>query len=186
MTILNIVFVPDSRLRICSKKVEKVDDEIKQLVSDMFETMYHNEGLGLAAVQVGIHKRIFVADVKINSRYDCDSQINEEDGYQTEGGPFCVINPEIEYLSEAKVVMSEGCLSIPGVDASEIERSECLRLRYLDKNGKEQKINAKGWLARCFQHEIDHLDGKLYIDYLSKIKRDLIMEKSQKSRKWLQ
>ncbi len=178
MSVLPIVIAPDNRLYLCSEEVVRVGDEVKRLVDDMFETMHHQGGLGLAAVQIGVHKRIFIADVP--AEYD-DSidKINKIDNYQSTGGPFCIINPQIIELSSETIILSEGCLSIPE-QRSEIERPKYLTLKYLDYHGKQQVIKAQGWLARCFQHEIDHLNGILYIQHLSKIKYDMAMKKAQK------
>ena len=162
-----IVIEPDPMLRKKSQSFEKVDKEVQRLMDDMLETMYSAPGIGLAAVQVGILKRAIVID------------ISKED---EEKKPIFLINPEIIYKSEKTSVYEEGCLSLPGQFA-EVERpSECI-LKYLDLDGKEKNLKAKGLLSTCIQHEVDHLDGVLFIDYLSKLKKDMIIKKLIKHKK---
>lgn len=179
MSILPIIIAPDHRLHLCSEEVTEVNDEIKQLVDDMFETMYHEGGLGLAAVQVGVHKRVFIADVP----EEYDNLEDKVDSYRLTGGPFCIINPQIIELSSESILLNEGCLSVPE-QRNEISRPKYLTLKYLDYHGKEQTVKAGGWLARCFQHEIDHLNGILYFKHLSKIKYDMAVKKAQKIKKY--
>ncbi len=166
MTILNIITEPDPVLRKKCSSVEKIDNNLKTLMDNMVETMYKAPGIGLAAVQVGILRRVVVIDVskdKENKR------------------PLFLINPEITFFSENKSTYEEGCLSLPGQFA-EIERpSEC-HLKYLDYNGKMKQLKAKGLLSTCIQHEIDHLNGILFIDYLSKLKRNMIIKKLTKQK----
>ena len=162
-----IVIEPDPILRKKSEPLEKVDDEIRELLDDMLETMYAAPGIGLAAVQVGILKRIIVIDIsKDKEKKD----------------PLFLVNPEIIQKSKKTSVYEEGCLSLPGQFA-EIERpAECI-LKYIDFNGKKKELNAKGLLATCIQHEVDHLNGILFIDYLSKLKKDMIIKKLVKHKK---
>ena len=167
MSIKEIITVPDDILKKISEPIEKVGINEKKLINDLFETMYHSKGIGLAAVQVGVLKRVLVVDI---SNKDKKNQ------------PIALINPVIKNLSEEKSVYEEGCLSLPGHFA-EIERpSEC-HLNYIDYEGKKNKLKAKGLLATCIQHEIDHLNGVLFIDYLSKIKKDMIIKKLIKYKK---
>ncbi len=163
----NIVIEPDPILRRKSSVIEKVNDEIRNLLDDMLETMYNAPGIGLAAVQIGILKRIIVID------------ISKEDENKK---PFFLINPEITFRSKKTSVYEEGCLSLPGHFA-EIERPAECHLNFIDYNGKRKELKAKGLLATCIQHEIDHLNGILFIDYLSKLKKDMIIKKLIKRKK---
>jgi len=156
-----ILHFPDSRLRTRAEPVEVVDDEIKQLVEDMFETMYAAPGIGLASIQVNYPKRVIVVDVS-------------EDQSQ----PYCFINPEI-LETEGEETMDEGCLSVPGIYET-VTRAEKIRVKALDRNGDQFEMDAEGILAVCIQHEIDHLDGKLFVDYLSKLKQQRIRKKIEK------
>ncbi|MCB1877453.1 MAG: peptide deformylase [Chromatiales bacterium] len=164
MAQLEILHFPDPRLRDHAKPVERVDDSLRKLVDDMFETMYDAPGIGLAATQVGVAKRLVVIDIS-----------EERDQ------PLCLINPEITY-KEGSETMDEGCLSVPGVYES-VTRSEKIRVRYLDRNGHPQEQEAEGLLAVCIQHELDHLDGKLFVDYLSSLKRQRIRKKLEKAQR---
>ncbi len=164
MAKLKILEFPDPRLRTRATPVEVVDDGLRALIGDMFETMYAAPGIGLAATQVDIHKRFLVADVSPD---------------QTE--PHVFINPQI-LEKDGVIVTDEGCLSVPGY-YEEVERAEHIRLRYLDQQGVEQEMEAEGLLAVCIQHEIDHLDGKLFVDYLSEAKRQRIRKKLMKERR---
>lgn len=172
MSKLPIVIAPDERLTTRASEVTDITDKIKELVNDMFETMYDAEGLGLAAVQVGVLKRIFVMDVQTEKAGD---ELVRYDSV----GKFCMINPEVKELSDEQVIMSEGCLSIPE-QSHEIKRPKYLTVKYKNLNNEEQTLKASGWLARCIQHELDHLNGILYIRHLSKLKYDLAMKKAQK------
>ena len=163
----NIVIEPDPILRRKSSVIEKVNDEIRNLLDDMLETMYNAPGIGLAAVQIGILKRIIVIDI---------SKGDEEKK------PLFLINPEITFRSKKTSVYEEGCLSLPGHFA-EIERPAECHLNFIDYNGKKKELKAKGLLATCIQHEIDHLNGILFIDYLSKLKKDMIIKKLIKRKK---
>ena len=161
MTIKQIQLVPDPILRKTALPVEKITDSIKQLLDDMAETMYDAPGIGLAAPQIGELKRLIVMDC---SR---DEETNEL---------WQMINPTIIQSSEESSTLEEGCLSIPGYN-SEVSRPNWVELKYKDINGKEQQIKAEGLLAACVQHEIDHLNGILFIDHISKLKRDIIWRK---------
>jgi peptide deformylase len=163
MSILTILHFPDPRLRNKAEPVEVVDDSIRTLVDDMFETMYQAPGIGLAAVQVNVYKRMLVIDIS-------------EDKDQ----PLCFINPEI-IESHGKEKMEEGCLSVPGIYEN-VTRAERIKVRALDRNGETFEMEADGLLAVCIQHEIDHLEGKLFVDYLSELKRQRIRKKLEKLR----
>ncbi len=164
-----IVIEPDPILRKKSQSFEKVDKEVQRLMDDMLETMYSAPGIGLAAVQVGILKRAIVID------------ISKED---EEKKPIFLINPEIIYKSEKTSVYEEGCLSLPGHFA-EIERPTECHIRYIDYFGKTKELKADGLLSTCLQHEVDHLNGVLFVDYLSKLKKDMIIKKLVKQKKEL-
>ena len=164
MTTLNILHFPDPRLRTVAKPVEQVDNSIRQLADDMLETMYAAPGIGLAATQVNSDKRIVVID------------ISEE-----KNQPLCLINPEIMELDGVEE-MDEGCLSVPGV-YERVQRAEKVRIRALDREGQPVDLQADGLLAVCIQHEIDHLDGKLFVDYLSQLKRTRIRKKLEKEQR---
>ena len=162
-----IVIEPDPILRKKSSLIENVDDQVRRLMDDMLLTMYEAPGIGLAAVQVGILKRVIVID------------ISKDDQKKK---PMFFVNPKITHKSKKTSVYEEGCLSLPGHFA-EIERpSEC-HVNYLDYNGREKELKADGLLATCLQHEIDHLNGILFIDYLSKLKKDMIIKKLIKHKK---
>ncbi|MDD9331490.1 MAG: peptide deformylase [Wolbachia sp.] len=180
---LPIVIAPDERLTTCASEVTEINDKIKELVNGMFETMYYADGLGLAAVQVGVLKRVFVTDVKPNARYgNVEDEVDALSEYQSTGGPFYMINPEVIELSDEQVVLTEGCLSIPE-QSYEIKRPKYLTVKYIDLNNEEKVMKASGWLARCIQHEMDHLNGILYIRHLSKLRYDVAMKKAQKIKK---
>ena len=172
MAIREIVEVPDPRLRQISSPVEEVTDETRELVSDMFETMYAAPGIGLAAIQVGVPKRILVIDL----------QEPEEEGGEPVKDPRVFINPEIIQHSDQEVPYTEGCLSVPDQFA-EVDRPDRIRARWLDLDGKVQEEDIEGLLAVCLQHEMDHLNGVLFIDHLSRLKRDMILKKLAKLRK---
>ena len=164
MTTLNILHFPDPRLRNVAQAVEQVDDDVRQLVDDMFETMYAAPGIGLAATQVNIARRIVVIDIS-----------EEKDQ------PLCLINPELIELDGVEE-MEEGCLSVPGV-FERVQRAEQVRVAALDRSGTPFELQADGLLAVCIQHEIDHLDGKLFVDYLSQLKRARIRKKLEKEQR---
>ena len=172
MAIRPIVEVPDPRLREISKPVDKVDDEVRALVADMLETMYHAPGIGLAAIQVGVPKRILVIDLQ---------EPEEEDGDPVKD-PRVFINPEILESSDQEVPYTEGCLSVPDQFA-EVDRPDRIRARWLDLDGKQRDEEITGLLAVCLQHEMDHLNGILFIDHLSRLKRQMILKKIDKQRK---
>ena len=182
MTILPIVIAPDARLLIPSKEVEMVNNEIRQILDDMKETMINANGVGLAAVQVGIHKRMFVARIPEDYVFDEYDEQDEFKDYQAIGGIFYVINPVITESSDEVVPFREGCLSIPK-QGGDVIRPRRVTVESLDYHGDKQVTQARGWLARCFQHEIDHLDGKLFIQHFSKLKYDMAIKKAQKVKK---
>lgn len=163
MPALQILHFPDPRLRLTSTPVAEVDDNIRQLVDDMFETMYEAPGIGLAAVQVNILKRVIVID------------ISEE-----KSQPLCFINPVI-LESHNREELEEGCLSVPGI-YEVVTRARDIKVSYLDRDGRHQELETDGLLAVCIQHEIDHLEGKLFVDYLSEMKRNRIRKKMEKVR----
>ena len=165
MAIRPIVVLPDKQLRLVSEPVVRVDAGVKALVADMFETMYDAPGVGLAAIQVGVPKRIVTIDA---TRGD------------DEKNPIAMINPEIVWESEETVAHEEGCLSIPEY-LDMVIRPERVRARFLDVDGKKQEIEADGLLARVIQHEVDHINGVLFIDHLSKLKRDRVVKKYTKA-----
>ena len=167
MSIKNIITVPNETLKKISSPVEKVGTNEKKLINDLFETMYKSKGIGLAAVQVGILKRILVIDVSTNEK---------------KKEPLSFINPTIKKLSDETSIYEEGCLSIPDTFI-EIERPKICEVEYIDIDGKIKNLKCDGLLSTCLQHEINHLDGKLIIDHLSKLKRDLIIKKISKSKK---
>jgi peptide deformylase len=167
MALRDILIIPDKRLRLVSEPVKKIDAEVKKLVEDMFETMYEAPGIGLAAIQVGVPQRIVTMDL---SKKDDDKEQR------------VFINPEILWSSEEKHVHEEGCLSIPEF-YEEVERPAQVRVKYLDLDGKEHALEASGLLAICLQHEIDHTNGVLFIDHISKLKRDRITKKFVKAAK---
>jgi peptide deformylase len=162
MAILDILHFPDPRLRNIAQPVTDVDDTVRQLIDNMFETMYAAPGIGLAATQVNVSQRVVVIDIS-------------EDKKQ----PLCLINPELLELQGVEE-MDEGCLSVPGVYET-VQRAEKVRVRALDRDGCAFELEADGLLAVCLQHEIDHLDGKLFVDYLSQLKRTRIRKKLEKT-----
>ncbi|TCU38511.1 peptide deformylase [Rhizobium azibense] len=167
MTIKPLIILPDPVLRQVSKPIERVDADLKRLVDDMLETMYDAPGIGLAAIQVGVPRRILVIDV---SREGEEKQ------------PQIFINPKIVKSSTERSVYEEGCLSIPDYYA-EVERPAAVSVEYLDRDGKEQTVDADGLLATCLQHEIDHLNGVLFIDHISRLKREMVIKKFTKAAK---
>lgn len=167
MALRDILILPDKRLRLVSEPVKKIDAELKKLVADMFETMYDAPGIGLAAIQVGVARRIVTMDL---SKKDDDK------------AQRVFINPQVVWSSDERNVHEEGCLSIPEF-YEEVERPGQVRVKYLDLDGKEQELEASGLLATCLQHEIDHTNGVLFIDHISKLKRDRITKKFAKAAK---
>tara|TARA_B100000989_G_scaffold239563_1_gene186419 strand:- start:1234 stop:1737 length:504 start_codon:yes stop_codon:yes gene_type:complete len=165
MALLKILIFPDPRLRTVAKTVEAIDDSIKKLAQDMLETMYQGSGIGLAATQVNIHKRVIVLDI---------SDSKEE--------PLILINPEIKKIIDPnKKIFSEGCLSVPGF-YEEIKRPSSVEISYLDIDGERKLLLANDLLAVVIQHEIDHLDGKLMVDFISNVKREMIRKKLLKAK----
>ena len=167
MTIKPLIILPDPILRQASKPIETVDGEVKKLAADMLETMYDAPGIGLAAIQIGVPCRMLVLDV------------SKEGEDKT---PLVFINPEIISSSDERSVYEEGCLSIPDYYA-EVERPAKIKVRHLDAEGREQVTEADGLLATCLQHEIDHLNGILFIDHISKLKREMVIRKFTKAAK---
>jgi len=167
MALRDIIILPDKRLRSVSKPVAGISDDIRALVADMFETMYRAPGIGLAAIQVAVPARVVVMDLSKREE-------------KTE--PQVFINPEITWKSEETSHYEEGCLSIPEVH-EEVERPARVKVKYLDLDGKLQEADAEGLFATCMQHEIDHLNGVLFIDHISKLKRDRIIKKFGKAAK---
>jgi peptide deformylase len=172
MALLPIIEVPDPRLRAISTPVETVDDATRDLIADMFDTMYDAPGIGLAAVQVGVPKRLIVMDLQ---------EQEDEDGKAIRE-PRVFINPEIVDPSEDQSIYTEGCLSVPDQFA-DVERPARCRVRWLDEKGAAHDEMFEGMLATCIQHEMDHLEGIVFIDHLSRLKRDMIMKKLTKARK---
>jgi len=172
MAIRTILEVPDPLLRQKSTPVEKVDDGVRALVADMFETMYDAPGIGLAAIQVGVPKRILVIDL----------QEPKEEGGEPVKDPRVFINPEILQTSDQDVPYTEGCLSVPEQFA-EVDRPDKIRARWMELDGKVREEEIDGLLAVCLQHEMDHLNGVLFIDHLSRLKRDMVLRKLAKWRK---
>lgn len=164
MALLPILEYPDPRLRIRAEPVTKVSTEVKALVANMLETMYAAPGIGLAATQVDVHLRVIVVDVS-----------------ESGNNPYCLINPEI-ISAEGKVNSEEGCLSVPEVYEF-VDRADKIRVRALDRDGEVREIEAEGMLAVCIQHEMDHLEGKLFVDYLSQLKRQRLKKRFEKRAK---
>jgi peptide deformylase len=165
MALLNILEFPDPRLRTKAEPVAQVDDTVRKLVADMFETMYAAPGIGLAATQVNVHQRIVVIDVS-----------------EEKNQPLVFINPEITVLDDEKADCEEGCLSVPGY-AEAVSRPTHIRVNALDANGEKFEIQPSDLLAVCIQHEVDHLNGKLFVDYLSPLKRQRIRAKLEKDQR---
>lgn len=162
MAILTILEFPDPRLRTIAQPVDQVDDELRTLIDDMFETMYEAPGIGLAATQVNVHKRVVVMDLS-----------------EDKSEPMVFINPELEVLCDETDKYQEGCLSVPGF-YEDVDRPLKVKVNALDREGKPFELIAEGLLAVCIQHECDHLNGKLFVDYLSNLKRDRIKKKLEK------
>ena len=167
MTVRKILTIPDTTLRKKSTKIEKVNKDIKRLMDDMLETMYEAPGIGLAAIQIGIPKRIVVMDLSKDPE---------------KKNPMYFVNPEIVWKSDLKSTYEEGCLSIPDQFAK-VDRPEKCNIKFLDYDGNPKELKAEGLLSTCIQHEIDHLNGVLFIDYLSKLKKDIIIKKVSKDKK---
>ncbi len=167
MALRDIIILPDKRLRSVSKPVVAIGDEIRTLVADMFETMYEAPGIGLAAIQVGVPSRVIVMDLSKR---------------EAEAEPRVFINPEITWSSEEQSLYEEGCLSIPDVH-EDVERPARVKIRYLDLEGKPHEEDAEGLFATCIQHEVDHVNGVLFVDHISKLKRERIIKKFTKAAK---
>jgi peptide deformylase len=167
MALRDIITLPDPKLRLKSGPVKAVDKTVRQLVDDMFETMYAAPGIGLAAIQIGVPQRVVTMDLAKDDQPKA---------------PMVFINPEVISSSGEKATYEEGCLSIPEY-YEEVERPASVKVRYLDLDGKPQEIEATGLLATCLQHEIDHTNGVLFIDHISKLKRDMVMKKFRKAAK---
>jgi len=162
-----ILIAPDPRLKAVAKDVEKVDSETRRLVDDMLETMYGAEGIGLAAVQIGVAKRVIVMD------------LDQKEGKKN---PRVFINPKLLWVSDELATFQEGCLSVPDI-WEDVERPAAIRAEYLDRDGARQTLEADGLLADCLQHEMDHLDGVLFIDHLSRLKRSIALRKLAKAKR---
>ncbi len=175
MAVLPIVEIPDPRLRLTCEPVATIDDEVRQLVSDMTETMYAAHGIGLAAIQVGIARRVVVIDLQ-------ERESEDEEKPEAVRDPKAYINPEILSVSEELSRYQEGCLSIPEQYA-EVERPASCRVTWLDVDGERHEEEMHGLLATCMQHEIDHLNGVLFIDHITRLKRDMLLKKLAKARK---
>ena len=169
MTIKKILTEPDPFLRQKSSEVDQVTDETRKLMDDMLETMYDAPGIGLAAIQIGVPKRVIVIDLSRDEKKN----------------PLYFVNPKIIKKSDTNSTYEEGCLSVPGQFA-EVDRPDKCHISFLDYNGKKQELKAEGLLATCIQHEMDHLEGILFIDYLSKLKKNLIVKKLSKQKKALE
>ena len=167
MTVRPILTAPDPRLQAVSTDVEKVDAEIRKLVDDMTESMYAAEGIGLAAVQIGVPKRVIVID------------LDQKEGAKN---PIAYINPKIVWASDEMAVFEEGCLSVPEI-WDDVERPAKIKCEYLDRDGNKQMLEADGLLATCLQHEMDHLNGVLFIDHLSRLKKSMAIKKLTKAKK---
>lgn len=167
MAVLPLIIAPDERLNKPSAKVDVVDDTVRKLLNDMLETMYANDGIGLAAVQIGVHLRCVVIDVAVR---------------EGRNEPIRLINPEIVDESQDISVFQEGCLSFPD-QYSDVERPEAVTIKYLDETGAEKTMKADGIMATCIQHEIDHTNGVVFVDHISKLKRDMIHKKLTKAKK---
>jgi peptide deformylase len=167
MALREIIKLPDPRLRLVSKPVRKVDDEVRRLVADMFETMYDAPGIGLAAIQVAVPLRVVTADLAKDEQPPA---------------PQVFINPEVVWVSEEMSIYEEGCLSIPDY-YEDVERPARVKVKYLDLEGEPRQVEADGLLATCLQHEIDHINGVLFIDHISRLKRERVIKKFAKAAK---
>ncbi|MFC5506250.1 MULTISPECIES: peptide deformylase [Hyphomicrobiales] len=189
MAIRPLVILPDSQLRLVSAPVAEITPEIRTLVADMFETMYDAPGIGLAAIQIGVPKRVVTLDVAKRAPEPEDAAAGEDETSDAADSqekrdrqprnPMAFINPEITWSSEERSVYEEGCLSIPEY-YEEVERPASVRVAYTDLDGQRQEIEADGLLATCIQHEIDHLNGVLFIDHLSRLKRERVTKRFAK------
>ena len=190
MALRTILIAPDARLKAVSESVAEVTEEIRALMDDMLETMYAAPGIGLAAIQIGVAQRVIVID--LGKRSDADEKDDDEDfeddeeaedeEKKFEPNPLFFVNPEIVWASDELVVCEEGCLSVPDF-YDEVERPARVKVRYLDYHGRAQEVDAEGMLAVCLQHEMDHLEGTLFIDHLSRLKREMMLKKLIKAKK---
>ncbi len=169
MAILSIIIAPDARLKVKSEPVERVDDGVRKLIGDMLETMHAAPGVGLSAIQVGVPKHIIVIDIAPKGE---------------EPAPLRLVNPEITWVSDETVTNEEGCLSFPDQYA-EVTRPAAVEIRHLDEEGRERELRAEGMLAMCIQHEMDHLEGIVFVDRLSAVRRDIILRRLRKARRAL-
>jgi len=167
MALLPILIAPDPRLKRKAQPVTAVDDRVRRLMADMLETMYHANGIGLAAPQVGVLERVIVIDTAVKDQ---------------PAAPLCLANPEVVWSSEALFTYNEGCLSFPEIYA-DVSRAGSVRVRYIGRNGERSEIEADGVLAVCLQHEIDHLEGVLFVDRISMLRRNMILRRMQKSKR---
>ena len=174
-----IIKIPDAKLRDISKPIEQVNQEVLKLLDDMAETMYAAPGIGLAAIQIAEPVRLVVVDCAERAKQEEDEEQTPEVEEEEVRDPIFLINPEIVSFSDAPSTYEEGCLSIPDYYA-EVERPAHCVVQYIDRDGKQQELKAEGLLSTCIQHEIDHLDGKLFIDLMSKLKRDRVIKKFTK------
>ncbi|MEL6503138.1 MAG: peptide deformylase [Pseudomonadota bacterium] len=181
MSILPLVHIPDPVLRRTSKPVERVDEALRTFVDDMLETMYDAPGIGLAAVQVGEPLRIFTVDCakRAEDEEEGDGTPQRGETQEQERNPIVFVNPEIVSFGDERSVYEEGCLSIPDYYA-DVERPASCVIRYMDLDGKQQEMEADGLLSTCIQHEYDHLNGVLFVDHISKLKRDMVIRKFTK------
>ncbi|KAB7643879.1 peptide deformylase [Polymorphobacter fuscus] len=184
MAILDIIETPDPRLRVISKPVETVTDTHRALIADMFETMYDAPGIGLAAVQVGVAERILVIDLQRPKDPDAPEPTSDAEAKKIEyvRDPKVFINPVIVWESDEMTIYNEGCLSVPEL-YGDVDRPARVRATWLDETGQAHEQEIDGLLATCLQHEMDHLDGILFIDHLSKLKRDMLLKKLEKLRR---
>ena len=178
MALREILTEPNELLRRKSLLVEKVDKDLQKLMDDMLETMYAAPGIGLAAIQVGVPKRVIVLDIGLRN----ESEDNNNEKQAVKKNPMFFVNPQIITKSANNSTYEEGCLSVPGQFA-EIERPDKCYVKYLDYYGQQKEMKAEGMLATCIQHEMDHLEGILFIDYLSKLKKSMIIKKLSKQKK---
>lgn len=180
MTIRLIIAVPDPRLKQVSEPVEAVTDDLRQLMDDMVETMHDANGIGLAAIQVGVSKRVIVMDLSPSDPVDDGESEDRYDLSEFKDEPIrYFVNPEIIWTSEEKSNYQEGCLSVPGF-YDDVERPQACKVTYLDYQGHPQELDCDGLLATCIQHEMDHLNGVVFLDHLSRLKRDMIVKKLRK------
>ena len=169
MAILSIIIAPDARLKVKSEPVERVDDGVRKLIGDLLETMRAAPGVGLSAIQVGVPKRVIVVDAAPKGE---------------EPAPLSLVNPEITWASDETVANEEGCLSFPDQYA-EVTRPAAVEIRHLDEEGRERELRAEGLLAMCIQHEMDHLEGIVFVDRISAVRRDIILRRLRKARRAL-